>query len=99
MGLMDKVKAQATQLAEKAEQAGKAGQAKLESLQAKRRADGMLADLGAITYAQKNGKSSPGDEARITDLVSQLRQYEAEYGPISANPSSDFSSDAEQSPN
>ena len=35
MGLMDKVKAQATQLADKAQQAGQAGQAKLADLQAK----------------------------------------------------------------
>jgi hypothetical protein len=79
---MDKVKAQANQLADKAQEAGKAGQAKLEAIQAKRRADGLLETLGSITYAQRLGNSSAGDEARIEDLVAQLRQYEAEYGPL-----------------
>ena len=90
MGLMDKVKAQTTQIGQKVEQAGKAGQAKIEALQAKRRADGILADLGAITYAQRSGQTTAGDEARINDLVAQLRQYEAEYGSIGSNPSTDF---------
>ena len=82
MGLMDKMKAQANQLAERAQEAGKAGQAKIESLQAKRKADALLEELGRITYAAHNAKSAPGDEGRITAIVEQLRQYEAEHGPV-----------------
>jgi hypothetical protein len=85
MGLMDKVKAQATQIAEKAQEAGKAGQAKLEALQAKRKADALLQELGTINYHTKTGRGAPGDDSRSADLVSQLRQYEAEYGPVEAS--------------
>jgi hypothetical protein len=89
MGLMDKVKTQATQIAGKASEAGKAGQAKLEALQAKRRADSLLIELGTIVYGQRTGTSGAGDESRIADLVGQLRQYEAEYGPVGDEPAED----------
>jgi hypothetical protein len=82
MGLMDKVKAQATQLAEKAQEAGKAGQAKLEQVQARRKADSQLEELGRINFEARTGRAAPGDEARAVELVEQLRRYEAEYGPI-----------------
>ncbi|HUZ19755.1 MAG TPA: hypothetical protein VMU75_04185 [Acidimicrobiales bacterium] len=82
MGLMDKVKVQATQLAEKAQEAGKAGQAKIEALQAKRKADSLLHELGSITFHARTDRGSPGDDGRIADLVEQLRQYEAEHGPV-----------------
>jgi hypothetical protein len=83
MGLMDKVKAQATQLADKAQEAGKTGQAKIEAVQARRRADALLEELGKITYHARTGTSSPADEARSSEIVDQLRQYEAEHGSLS----------------
>lgn len=82
MGLMDKVKAQATQVAAKAQEAGKVGQAKLEAVQARRKADGLLGELGKITFDAKTGRCAAGDDKRAADLVEQLRQYEAEYGLI-----------------
>ena len=82
MGLMDKVKAQATQIAEKAQEAGKVGQAKLEAVQARRKADALLAELGSIVFDSRVGRGTPGDEKRTAQLVEQLRQYEAEYGPL-----------------
>lgn len=81
MGLVDKMKAQATQIAGKAQEAGKVGQAKLEALQAKRKADGLVSELGEISYHSRTARGRPGDEQRADDLVEQLRQYEAEYGP------------------
>lgn len=82
MGLMDKMKQQATQLAEKAQEAGKVGQARLEALQAKRKATTMLAELGLINYHARTGQIVPGEDRRGNDLVEQLRQYEAEYGRL-----------------
>ncbi|HTW99505.1 MAG TPA: hypothetical protein VMD59_12040 [Acidimicrobiales bacterium] len=84
MGLMDRMKAQATQLAKGAQEAGKVGQAKLEALQAKRKAEGLLTELGRITYEAQKGTGSPGDDAKRADIIGQLNQYEAEYGPIGA---------------
>lgn len=84
MGLVEKVKAQATQVVGKAQEAGKAGQARLEALQARRRADGLLTELGAIAYRARTERVRPGDEQRSVDLVGQLREYETEYGSLDA---------------
>ena len=59
MGLLDKVKAQATAATEMAKDAAAKGQAKMNDVQAKKTADGMLRDLGAAFYATKTGRSTP----------------------------------------
>lgn len=82
MGLMDKVKSQATQLAEKAQQAGQAGQAKIAELQAKKKADAMLLELGGIAYKDKTGRSDATAAARTGELVGMLQSHEAEHGPV-----------------
>jgi len=82
MGLMDKVKSQATQLAEKAQQAGQAGQAKLAELQAKKKADAMLLELGGITYREKTGRADGTEGARASELIGMLQAHEAEHGPV-----------------
>jgi hypothetical protein len=82
MGLMDKVKAQATQLADKAQQAGQAGQAKLADLQAKRKGDALLLELGGEVYSQKVGRADAGADTRIAGLVARLQAYEAEHGTL-----------------
>ncbi len=82
MGLMDKVKSQATQLAEKAQQAGQAGQAKLADLQAKRKGDALLLELGGEVYSQKVGRADAGAETRVAGLVARLQAFEAEHGTL-----------------
>ncbi|MFZ1062952.1 MAG: hypothetical protein WAN30_05710 [Acidimicrobiales bacterium] len=85
MALVDKMKAQAAQLAQKAQEAGKAGQAKLADAQAKRRADGLLRDLGAAFYSQKNGTATGDTAGEIDRLIGELKTYEADFGPIAAS--------------
>ncbi|HEV3266918.1 MAG TPA: hypothetical protein VGZ68_00795 [Acidimicrobiales bacterium] len=79
---MDKMKAQAAQLAQKAQEAGKAGQSKIVDVQAKRRADALLRDLGAAVYAQRTGAASGDSAAEIDRLVSELSKLESENGPL-----------------
>ncbi|MGD1011860.1 MAG: hypothetical protein ABR925_04925 [Acidimicrobiales bacterium] len=86
MGLMDKVKAQASVLAEKAQEGAKAGQAKLSDLQAKRHADSLVFEMGGIAYFQQTGRAPANADARISELVVELRQYEAEHGPLTVTP-------------
>lgn len=87
MGIMDKVKAQATQVADKAQkaaqQAAHEGQAKIAELQAKRKADALLLELGGIVYSERAGRPVPDAETRIAQVVAQLQAYEAEHGPVS----------------
>jgi hypothetical protein len=82
MALFDKVKEQASQLAQKAQEAGKAGQAKIEDVQARRKADGMLRQLGAAVYAQRSGTAGADNSAEVERIVAELKAFEAENGPI-----------------
>jgi hypothetical protein len=88
MGLLDKVKAQATAATEMAKDAAAKGQAKMNDAQAKKTADGMLRDLGAAFYATKTGRSTPTTEADITQLVTSLQAHESEHGQITLAPES-----------
>jgi hypothetical protein len=82
MGLMDKVKNQAASATAMAKDAAQKGQAKIDEIQAKRAADGMLHDLGAIVYAQRTGRAPATADADAAHLVDSLRAYEQEHGPI-----------------
>jgi hypothetical protein len=88
MGLLDKVKAQATAATEMAKDAAAKGQAKLDDVQAKKGADGMLRDLGAAFYATKTGRATPTTDADIDRLVGALQQHESEHGPMTLAPES-----------
>ncbi|MFZ0666180.1 MAG: hypothetical protein WAM97_10520 [Acidimicrobiales bacterium] len=83
---MDKVKAQATQLAEKAQEAGKAGQAKIEGFQTKKQSDTLLRDLGAYTFATERGRADNQTPTKIAGVIAQLDAFEAQNGPIDLSP-------------
>ncbi len=83
MGFMDKVKSQASALAEKAQEGAKAGQEKLSQIQAKRQSDAMLLELGGIDYLTRTGRAPAGGDERVSQLVSQLQAFEADHGPVS----------------
>jgi hypothetical protein len=73
MGLMDKVKAQASELARE-------GKAKYDQVQATRRADAMLRNLGAVVFKQRTGRADPDSQAQIDKLVADLSAHEAANG-------------------
>jgi hypothetical protein len=98
MALMDKMKQQAQQLAQKAQEAGKAGQAKIEDAQAKRKADGLLRDLCAAVYSQRNGTATDDTDAEIERLVGELKKHEEENGPLAKADSDASEADASPAP-
>jgi hypothetical protein len=73
MGLMDRVKAQATEIAQQ-------GKAKYDQVQATRRADAMLRNLGALVYQERTGRGVPDSQAQIDKLVADLQAHEAANG-------------------
>ncbi|HVA52346.1 MAG TPA: hypothetical protein VNF05_02415 [Acidimicrobiales bacterium] len=99
---MDKMKAQAAQLAQKAQEAGKAGQSKIGDVQAKRRADGLLRELGAAVYAQRAGHATSDTAGDIDRLVAELSTLESENGPLDVSdagtPAGDATSEPEDPP-
>ncbi len=86
MGLMDRVKAQATQLAQATQQAALEGKAKLDQAQASRRGDGLLRSLGAAVYAERTGRGTPDSQSTIEKLIADISAYERDNGLNLADP-------------
>jgi hypothetical protein len=82
MGIMDKARTQAQQLAQKAQDGAKGAQGKLEDVQAKRRADALLRDLGAWHHAQHEGRDNGRAGGQIARLLGELRAHETEHGAL-----------------
>jgi hypothetical protein len=80
MGLMDKVKAQAAQLAQQAQDTAKEGRARLDQAQANKRADVLLRNLGAAVYADQTGRGTPQTQEQIAQLIQDISAHEAENG-------------------
>ena len=80
MGIMDKVRAQGTQLAQMAQETAREGKVKLDQAQAKRRADAIFRDLGAAVYAERTGRAGPDNKEKIDRLVEALSRQEADQG-------------------
>jgi hypothetical protein len=84
MGLMDKVKAQATQIAQKTQEVAQGvadqGKSKLDQVQGGRRADTLFRNLGATVYAERTGRAAPDSQAKIDQLVAELQAHEAQNG-------------------
>jgi hypothetical protein len=80
MGLMDKVKAQATQITQKTQDAAREGKARLDQAQANKRADALLRNLGALVYAERTNRGTPDTEEQVNKLVGDLSTHEAANG-------------------
>ena len=83
MGLLDKVKAQAEQVAVKAQQGVSQGQAKLEEMQAKKQGDALLRELGAAYFAQQR---SGGSADAVTAALAKVDAHVAEHGAVDTTP-------------
>jgi len=80
MGLMDRVKAQATQLAQQAQETAREGRARLDQAQANKRADVLLRNLGVLVYAEQTSRGTPQSEEQIVALIGEISAHEAENG-------------------
>lgn len=95
MGLMDKVKAQATQLAQKTQETARDGMAKFDQAQGKRQADAMLRNLGALVYADRTGRGTPDTQQQVDQLVADISTFESENGiNLTAQPADQQSADS-----
>jgi hypothetical protein len=77
MGFKDAMRTNVEGLARRSMEAGARGQAKMESMQAKRRGDGLLHDLGAAFYIEQR---LDGDARTTRTLLAALDQHAAEHG-------------------
>jgi hypothetical protein len=86
MGLMDRVRAQATQLAQQAQDAAQGGKARLDQAQAGRRGDVLLRQLGALVFAERTGRGTADSQAKIDQLISEISAHESQNGLNLADP-------------
>jgi hypothetical protein len=84
MKLVEKMKAQASQAAEKAQEGLRTGQAKIEEAQTKKKADALLRDLGALAFAERTGQATEATEAEAERLVADLRAEGYGHAPATA---------------
>lgn len=77
MGFLDKVKAQATVLADKAQTGVQQGQTKLQEMQSGKQVDHLLRDLGAYVFLSERGRNQPDSEAKVADIMAELDALEA----------------------
>lgn len=82
MGFLDKVKAQATVLADKAQTGVQQGQTKLQEMQSGKQADHLLRDLGAYVFLSERGRNQPDSETKVAGLMAQLDALEAAGTPV-----------------
>ena len=80
MGLMDRVKAQAAQIAQQAQEAAQEGRSRLDQVQAGRRGDALLRQLGVAVFAERTGRGTADSQARIDQLINDISAYERENG-------------------
>ncbi len=85
MGFMDKVKAQATVLADKAQTGVQQGQTKLQGMQATKQADHLLRELGAYVFLSERGRTQPDSEAKVTGIMGELDALEAAGTEVTIN--------------
>lgn len=76
MGFLDKAKATVNE-------ATKAAQEGVAEMAAKRKADALLRELGAWTYAKHKG-GYPEADANISRVLAELATHEAEHGELGA---------------
>lgn len=102
MGLMDKMKAQAQNVAAEAKKATAQAQGKVGQIQLRKKADDAAKQLGYLVHKERTGGAAAGADAdrlvaEITDLERQMAEEagsEAETGAAAATPPPPSSSEA-----
>lgn len=82
MGFLDKAKAQAESLAAKAQEGINQGQAKMNASSANSAAKGLHEQLGAWTWAKRQGRDEGQADEQIARILGELEAHEATHGPV-----------------
>src|SRR5918999_3752880 len=91
MGLMDRVKAQAQNVAAQAKSAAGQAQDKMEQMQLRKKADEAAKQLGYLIHKERTSGATAGAEAEklvaeITDFERQIAENEADEKPAGEAP-------------
>lgn len=95
MGLMDKLKEQAGQVADKAQKGAAQAQAKFEAVQTKRNTEVLLRDLGAAYYAEQR---QGGAHDAVDKALAALDAAAADGGTVDTSTSGPQTGPAQSAP-
>jgi hypothetical protein len=84
MGFTDKVKEHAALAKAKTQKSAEEHQAKVEEIQAAVAADEVLRELGIQILLERTGRGTATTEVTIGEYLELLKEYEAEFGALSA---------------
>jgi hypothetical protein len=79
---MDKVKAQATVLADKAQTGVQQGQTKIQEMQTGKQVDHLLRELGAYVFLSERDRIQPDSEAKVAVIMGELDGLERAGTPV-----------------
>jgi hypothetical protein len=82
VGFMDKVKAQATVLADKAQTGVQQGQTKIQEMQTAKQADHLLRELGAYVFLSERGRTQPDSADKVATIMGELDSLEQAGTPV-----------------
>src|ERR1039457_2014866 len=85
VGFLDKVKAQATVLADKAQTGVQQGQTKIQEMQSGKQADHLLRELGAYVFLSERGRTQPDSEVKVAGIMGELDALEAAGTEVTIN--------------
>jgi hypothetical protein len=86
VGLLDNLKSGANNLASSVNETVAKGQQSMDQSGARRHADALLRDLGALVYARETERGAPSVEADIDRLTADLRAVEAQGVTLDLQP-------------
>jgi hypothetical protein len=79
---VERLKTQASTVAEVAQEQARLGQQRLEQFQTKKQTDQLLLELGGLAYLDQAGRLDDEGRQRMATVLEQIRAAEAANGPI-----------------
>jgi hypothetical protein len=86
MGLLDKVKGAAGQVAEQAKQATAVGKERLDEVRTQRRVDDLYEDIGRLVVAAKRDAKPDDFDTRLKSLIVEIDDLEAQLQAAATAP-------------
>jgi hypothetical protein len=86
VGLLDNLKQGANNLAQSVNETVAKGQQSMDQAGARKHADALLRDLGALVYARDTGRGGPSTDADIDRLTADLRATEEQGVTLDLQP-------------
>ncbi len=83
---VERLRQQASAIAEQAQQSYESAASRLERMQASRTADALLLELGGLSYLERTGRAGPAERDRMAAITRELEASERAGTPVRVTP-------------